>query len=400
MAVAPVSPETGHPPSPPFSAGTQTFGLALPPAGLTVHSEVPGLREAVTALVHPLFEVTDTVSPGASRLWVVPRAGRALPGEQELLTAPQMLLHPDGPRLAVLESSHERTVVVRHGEQDSAPLVITARPDAREMTVEMPDGLSLSVRALVRLLGSLLGTQLIRRGAVFLHGSAVAADGASIVMLGPKHRGKSSLAFLAVTLCGADFVSDDTLVVWADHKAAPPVLRGWPKRVGIGTALLAGHPARGAFERARLRRRRQGDLRTAREGTWSTGPESRKRLFTDLDEFTALTGASIATGTRPAGIVLPRADRDRRGWRIEPVADRAGALRDSVLAGGELRNYSDYLSLLSGPRPEPDVRAAVFGALDDLPCVTVEYGPDANADFPRFWGEITAALALPGREGR
>ncbi|MFF0447656.1 hypothetical protein ACFYT4_14825 [Streptomyces sp. NPDC004609] len=400
MAVAPVSPETGHHPPPPYAAGTETFGLALPPAELTVHSELPGLREAVTALVHPLFEVTGTVSPAASLLRVVPRAGRTLPGEQELLTAPQLLLHPDGPRLAVLESSHDRTVVVRHGEEDSAPLVITARPGARELTIEVPDSRAPSVRAVVRLLGSLLGTQLIRRGAVFLHGSAVAADGASVVMLGPKHRGKSSLAFLAVTLCGADFVSDDTLVVWAAHTAAPPVLRGWPKRVGIGTALLVGHPARGAFERARLRRRRQGDLHATRDAAWSTGPEGRKRLFTDLDEFTALTGAAIATDTRPAGIVLPRADRDRRGWRIEPVTDRAAALRDSVLAGGDLRNYSDYLSLLPGPRPEPDVRATVFDALYDLPCVTVDYGPDANADFPRFWGEVTAALALSGPEGR
>lgn len=395
-----IAPENGRRPSVTRRAGPETFGLALPPVELTVHSHLPGLREAVTSLVHPLFEVTDAVAPSAPHLTIVPGGDRALPEPQELRTVPQLLLHPEGPRFAVLERSHDRTVVVRDGEQDSAPLVITATPDTRELTVQAPDARPPSVRAVVRLLGTLLGAQLIGRGAVFLHGSAVADNGASVVILGPKHRGKSSLAFLAVTLCGADFVSDDTLVAWARHSTAPPTLRGWPKRVGIGTALLAGHPARSAFEGARLRRHQAGVPGTAPEAAWSTTPEGRKRLFVDLDEFTALTGATVATDTRPTGIVLPRADRDRRGWRIEPLTDCAEIVDESVLSGSDLRNFNDYLGLLPGPRPEPHVRGAVLKALHALPCVRVDYGPDVNTDFPRFWGEVTAALALQNRAGR
>ncbi|MGW2026504.1 hypothetical protein [Streptomyces decoyicus] len=388
------SPQTGSRPARPRAAA-ETFRLALPPAELTVHSALPGLRAAISALVHPLFEVSDTVSPTAPRLTVTART--ALPGPQELRTAPQLLVHPDGPRFVVLERSADRTVLLRDGEADSAPLLVTATPGTGAVSAEAPDAGPASVRAVVRLLGTLLGAQLTGRGAVFLHGSAVAVKGSSVVMLGPKHRGKSSLAFLAVTLCGADFVSDDTLVAWGRGGGGAPALRGWPKRIGIATALLAGHPTRGAFERASLRRHRSGTQGVFTDAAWSTAPDGRKRIFADLDEFTALTGAAVATDALPAGIVLPHADRDRKGWKIEPVTDRTDALDDALLSGPDLRHYTDYLGLLPRPRPEPTVRADVLMALGALPCVRVHYGPDVNAGFPRFWDEITAALALPDR---
>ncbi|MGW9170058.1 hypothetical protein [Streptomyces decoyicus] len=394
MPVTAASPQTGSRPARPRAAA-ETFRLALPPAELTVHSALPGLRAAISALVHPLFEVSDTVSPTAPRLTVTART--ALPGPQELGTAPQLLVHPDGPRFVVLERSADRTVLLRDGEADSAPLLVTATPGTGAVSAEAPDAGPASVRAVVRLLGTLLGAQLTGRGAVFLHGSAVAVKGSSVVMLGPKHRGKSSLAFLAVTLCGADFVSDDTLVAWGRGGGGAPALRGWPKRIGIATALLAGHPTRGAFERASLRRHRSGTQGVFADAAWSTAPDGRKRIFADLDEFTALTGAAVATDALPAGIVLPRADRDRKGWKIEPVTDRTDALDDALLSGPDLRHYTDYLGLLPRPRPEPTVRADVLMALGALPCVRVHYGPDVNARFPRFWDEITAALALPDR---
>ncbi|MFI2263253.1 hypothetical protein [Streptomyces tubercidicus] len=395
MPVTAASPQTGPRPVGPRTAA-ETFRLTLPPAELTVHSALPGLRAAISALVHPLFEVGDTVSSTAPRLTVTART-TPLPGPQELDTAPQLLVHPDGPRFVVLERSAECTVLLRDGEADSAPLVVTATPGTGAVSVEAPDAGPASVRAVVRLLGTLLGARLTGRGAVFLHGSAVAVNGSSVLMLGPKHRGKSSLAFLAVTLCGADFVSDDTLVAWAHRHAVPPTLRGWPKRIGIATALLAGHPARAAFERASLRRHGCGTQREFTDAAWSTAPEGRKRIRADLDEFTALTGATVATDTHPAGLVLPQAERDRRGWRIEPVTGRTDALDGSLLSGPDLRHYTDYLGLLPRPRPEPAIRAGVLATLRALPCVRVRYGPDVNADFPRFWDELATALALPGR---
>lgn len=404
MAVA-ASSRTGPRPARGLPEHHESFRLCLPPAELSVSSTLPGLRAAVGALVHPLFEVgdvlaADVASAGAPRLVVTGRADDAcLPAPSELDLAPQLLLHPDGPRFVVLERSADRIVLVRDGERDSAPLLLTATGGTGVVTAEASDAGPASVRAVVRLIGTLLGAQLTGRGAVFLHGSAVAVDGSSVLVLGPRHRGKSSLAFLAVTLCGADFVSDDTLVAWASGTRAAPLLRGWPKRVGIATALLAGHPARDAFARATLRRHRSGTSRQLADATWATAPQGRTRLFADLDEFTALTGATVATDTRPAGIVLPRADPGLAGWTVEHVTDRVEALDRAVLSGRDLRHFTDYLGLLPPQRPEPAVRAGVLDALRALPAVRVAYGPDVNADFPRFWAEVTSALARAGRAG-
>jgi hypothetical protein len=374
-------------------AAAPFFGLASGPAELAVHGGPPGLREAVAGLLHPLIEVRDAAGPSAPRLTVAERADLPLPPAAERDAAPRLLVHPDGPRYTVLD----RGVVLRDGERDSAPLLLTAGPRPGDLLVETAGGGTPAVRALVRLLKTLLGDRLTGHSAVFLHGSAVARDGASVLMLGPKHRGKSSLAFLAVTLCGEDFVSDDTVVCGAPEPGAAPLLRGWPKRIGIGTSLLAGHPAREAFERAGLRRHGPGGASGAGDGTWSTDPANRVRLFADLDEFAALTGAAIATGTRPAGVVLPHADRDRRGWHVEPAAGGA-ELAASVMSGNDLRDMTDHLGLLPAAVPVPGAREAVLEALHAVPCVRVSYGPDVNADFPRFWAEVTAALGLPGRE--
>ncbi|MEU6298711.1 hypothetical protein [Streptomyces erythrochromogenes] len=399
MAVA-ASPRTGTTAERPPAPAARMFRLTLPPAELIVHSALPGLREAIGALVHPLFEVTDVEdaeSPGVPRLTVTARAADSgPPAPWAAGTAPQLLVHPDGPRYTVLERVPERTVLLRDGEADSAPLLVTAVPATGRVAAEVPDTGPAAVRAVVRLLGTLIGAQLTGRDAVFLHGSAVAVGGSSVMMLGPKHRGKSSLAFLAVTRGGADFVSDDTLVAWAPQPGEPPALRGWPKRVGISKAVLAGHPARHAFERATLRRHGSGTPQVPADAAWSTSPGGRERLFADLDEFTALTGAAVATGSRPAGVLLPLADRDRRGWEIEPVTDPSEALDEALLSGPDLRHFTDYLGLLPRPVPEPAVRAGVLAAFGTLPCVRVRYGPDVNDDFPRFWDEVTGALDLPG----
>ncbi|MFN8652018.1 MAG: hypothetical protein U0133_08975 [Gemmatimonadales bacterium] len=73
------------------------------------------------------------------------------------------------------------------------------------------------------LLGRVLATSLHFRGALVLHGSAVAYDDGAAIFLAPKHTGKSTLA-LALTLAGARLISDDSLAV--DPGAAPTVAPG------------------------------------------------------------------------------------------------------------------------------------------------------------------------------
>ncbi len=62
------------------------------------------------------------------------------------------------------------------------------------------------------MLGRVLPLALHRAGALCLHGSAVATPAGAIVLLGPKGRGKSTLA-LALAQRGAPLLTDDVAVV-------------------------------------------------------------------------------------------------------------------------------------------------------------------------------------------
>jgi hypothetical protein len=80
------------------------------------------------------------------------------------------------------------------------------------------------------LLGRVLALALSARGALPLHGAAVTAAGRGLVLLGPKHAGKSTLAG-ALVAGGARLVADDMAVV--DDGDVPrlrpgaPLLRLW-----------------------------------------------------------------------------------------------------------------------------------------------------------------------------
>lgn len=75
------------------------------------------------------------------------------------------------------------------------------------------------------LLGRVLALALAARGALPLHGAAVTVGGRGIVLLGPKHAGKSTLA-AALAAGGARLVADDMAAV--DGGAAPRLLPGAP----------------------------------------------------------------------------------------------------------------------------------------------------------------------------
>lgn len=66
--------------------------------------------------------------------------------------------------------------------------------------------------AAMDILGRVLATMLHAEGAVTLHASAVALDGAAIGFMAPKFHGKSTLA-AAMTYVGAHLVSDDALAI-------------------------------------------------------------------------------------------------------------------------------------------------------------------------------------------
>ncbi|AUG78271.1 hypothetical protein CFP65_3478 [Kitasatospora sp. MMS16-BH015] len=379
--------------------GTDGFTLSRWGARVSVDSDLPGLNGLIGGLLDPYFPITPGIEDGAdaTAVRVTVRRTDRLPVDPDDLAAvprsPQLWLDEKGPRFVVLDHRPDRAVLLRDNEADSDPVLITATPPGR-LRIDVTDDGPGTRRAVVRLLTFLLCGQLHAAGVPVLHGSAVARNGQAVLIAGPTNAGKSTLAFLAATLGGWDFVSDDSLLAWRDGPEGALRVSGMPRRMGISVGSLLTHPARAAFERHPLRRYDGtpiGALPSSPADAWSR--ETRVRLYCDVDEFAAVTGVALEQNATPVAVVLPTADPTVSGWRIEPAED-ADPLELHPTEGRNLRHYVDYLHLLPPREADARARAEVLDGLRRLPRVRVRYGPDVNADFPRFWDEVTAALGL------
>lgn len=104
-------------------------------------------------------------------------------------------------------------------------------------------------------LGSSLGILLHQRGALVLHGAAVARDGRAIVICGPSGAGKSTLA-AALSRRGCSFVTDDICVIAMNADREPIVLpdgrqlKLWQNSIsGLQLESRRGPVVRDAFEK-------------------------------------------------------------------------------------------------------------------------------------------------------
>ncbi|WP_371500503.1 hypothetical protein OG871_28205 [Kitasatospora sp. NBC_00374] len=371
------------------------FTLSRWCARVSVDSDLPGLNELIAGLLGPYFPIVpgrdlDAVGVTVRRTERLPVASDDL---EAVSRTPQLWLDEKGPRFVVLDHTPERAVLLRDMEADSDPVLITAERSGR-IRIDVTDDGPGTRRAVVRLLTFLLCGQLHAAGVPVLHGSAVARDGQAVLIAGPTNAGKSTLAFLAATLAGWDFVSDDSLLAWRDGPGGPPRISGMPRRMGISVGSLLTHPDRARFERHPLRRydgAPVGVLPTPPADAWSR--ETRVRLYCDVDEFAAVTGVALEQNATPTAVVLPTADPGMTGWHIEE-ADDDDPLELHPTEGRNLRHYVDYLHLLPPREADTRARADVLDALRRLPRIRVRYGPDVNTDFPRFWNDVTAALGL------
>ena len=124
----------------------------------------------------------------------------------------------------------------------------------REIAVEIEPGVT-DHDAAGFVLGSAFGILLHQRGALVLHGAAVAKDGRAVAICGPSGAGKSTLA---AALCrdGCAFVADDICVVGLDASRRPTVLpdgrqlKLWKQSIDrLDLAQLRGKAVRESFEK-------------------------------------------------------------------------------------------------------------------------------------------------------
>ncbi|QHC32652.1 hypothetical protein [Streptomyces sp. HF10] len=385
----------GAPPAPCAAPRSESFTLGYAFAALHVDSRVPGVRELLPRVLGPAFATTDS---GAGAPAGVLRLTVRLRGSEEPTAAtvhglermPTLLL--DGTRQVVLARTPEVVTVLQLAEEDATELLLTAHPGTGEVDLALPDGSPGALRAVARTVKFLVGAQLTAAGLPVFHGSAVARDGEGIVVVGPSGSGKSSLMFLVATRAGWDFVSDDLVFAWAGADGAPR-MSGWSNRIGLSVATLSGHPARRRFEEARLRRYDQpiGPLDVDADRPWSRA--DRVRVYCDIDEFLEVARIGGAAAVRPRGVVVPVAERDRKGWEI--TVEEPGDLRwrsDFDANIRQLKHVTDFLGLVPRPATAGNGAVGVGAALDAMPVVRARYGRDMLDDVPRFWAEVTEAL--------
>ncbi|MEU6172369.1 hypothetical protein ABZ832_10585 [Streptantibioticus parmotrematis] len=388
------------------TSGTRTavesFPMGAAFASVRVDSEISGVHAETRERCSPLFSFDDF--PHEPRVTVrVSRTERLeVPADTWRHRDETPVLDLDASRFLVAEFG-SRYALLEPGDGDAAPMAVLGERGGRHVEIQVTEDSPAARRAVARHLRFLMGAQLTSAGLPALHGSAVAADGRAVMVLGSRGSGKSSLMLLATTLLGWRFVSDDVILPYRDPASGEPRVIGLPKRIGVSVAALDGHRARERFEQTPLRGHGGAPGRLDLDPARPWGAEHRVRLHCDLGEFLAITGAQAASDARPAGVVLPVARREERGWRIERLAPgETGWLTEHRARTRQLKYVTDFLGLL--PQDRPTGVADVLPALRALPVVRVVYGADVNRDFARFWGEVTAALGcaepLPEPSGR
>lgn len=124
----------------------------------------------------------------------------------------------------------------------------------RNIAVELEPGAK-ERDAAAFLLGTVFGVLLHQRGALVLHGAAVAKDGRAIAICGVSGAGKSTLA---AALCGAGFTfaADDLCVIGLDSSRHPVVLpdgrqlKLWTESIdGLDLAARRGEAIRDSLEK-------------------------------------------------------------------------------------------------------------------------------------------------------
>jgi hypothetical protein len=121
-------------------------------------------------------------------------------------------------------------------------------PDGRPRALRFAPEPGTDVEYVSMMLNAAVGAVAMADGALVLHASAVAVEGAAVLILAPSGAGKSSLAAIAVA-CGADAVAEDVVVIDHGPGTMPTVRRGVTelrlRRTNADVAdLLAALPSR------------------------------------------------------------------------------------------------------------------------------------------------------------
>lgn len=285
--------------------------------GASVRVSAPaGVLAGLTGLASPYIEVTSAEAP------------RDAPHVLVRATPPS----GDAWRRVVLDSEYE-------------PDRVVWVDDARRRLALVNEDDSWAVQQLLRSVRYLLRWQAYERGDLFLHGGLVRAQGAGIAFLGHKRSGKTSSILSALLNGGADFVSNDDLVI-TDALTG----HGSPRTVNVRTDVLlaltrdtpallsllsdTSHPANAFPGRHHTHDAIRSDAGDRLPGS----------VWVRCAELAHATGCSLLPGSRVDMVVLPRFDSGADGPTLTRLTPTEAYQALSEHVESTATKYDPYLA--------------------------------------------------------
>jgi hypothetical protein len=220
--------------------------------------------------------------------------------------------------------------------------------DRRVIRIVAPRfGLSMR-NSLMRVVRELAMIATERAGALIVHGAAALVDGAGLVFAGPKKAGKTTLLVHLLSRPGAQFVTNDRVVVTVEAPGGP-ALRGMPTIVAVrertartfpwfdGRLRSSGFHAWLTIDEVAQRRRRQA----VSPRVWAISPT----------QLATLLGVRRVASAALDAIVFPRVTGARGGIEIRRLAppEASDLLRHALFRA---HASTSHLGMLLAPSAE------------------------------------------------
>ncbi|HXA16689.1 MAG TPA: hypothetical protein VN380_06850 [Thermoanaerobaculia bacterium] len=326
---------------------------------------IPGGAELLLAFLRayfePFFRFEDS-DPAVSPRWVVRvhigAPPRSVPAESARIDIDRSggFLRCEG---RFVDCDRGRLVML-------SPFDVTTYIDRETLAVDLWGSSAASLRIpTLRVLEELATHELERDGAVYVHASAVVAQGRAVLICGNKKAGKTSGLCKLLRAFETEKMANDNCVIRACNGEA--IARGWPGFFKIDLGSVALYPELGRdfppSERALL---------SDSDALWKVYDKVPLYPRQGAERF----GASMDVEAPVAAVIFPRFDATRAPGLSRISIDDVRGSFPGYVQGSRHPNHPDWLNL--GAPSEPEVRAhiaTVLSALGNAELFELRWGP-------------------------
>ncbi|MBI1758166.1 MAG: hypothetical protein HYR62_02925 [Actinobacteria bacterium] len=231
---------------------------------------------------------------------------------------------------------------------------------AARITVYCADR-SAGVHWAARLVRQVMTAQLLAGGAVYAHGAAFIHQGIGVLVLGHKGAGKTTTLLTALGVLGADFVTNDRLLL--RHHGTDITGLAWPMHLRVSAETLLALPGRADL------------VPEVQHAGPADGGQIRKKIAIEPPDLGRLLAGGIVTGTvRPDLVLCPYLSQaDEPAERVPAEQMRTMLLSTRLYMHDPGTGASAHINhwLVTGSTPDRTtaaLREVVYGLASVAPC--------------------------------